>query len=113
MSATMSSPMSPTTEQLALGRQKVVDDLRVLLTDSEEMLRLTASLTGEGVEALRERLRMHVESLQDTLATTQSAAQRQYRAAAVRTERYVRGNPWQSLAMAAGAGFLLGVLVAS
>ncbi|MCX4165364.1 MULTISPECIES: YqjD family protein [Paraburkholderia] len=104
--------MTETTEQLALGRQKVVEDLRVLLADSEEMLRLAGAVPGEGVDALRERLRKHVDALQETLSDAQQAAHRRYRAAAVNTERYVRHNPWQAVGMAAGIGFVLGALAA-
>jgi ElaB/YqjD/DUF883 family membrane-anchored ribosome-binding protein len=104
--------MSHTTDQLALGKQKIVEDLRVLLTDSEEMVRLAKSMPGEGVDKLRERLRRHADSLQDTLSDAQSAAHRGYRVATVNVERHVRHNPWQSLGIAAGVGFLLGVLVA-
>lgn len=104
--------MTQTTQQLELGRQKIVDDLRVLLTDSEEMMRLAANVPGEGVEALRDRLRTHVDTLQTALGDAQNAAQRRYRAAAVNTEYYVRHNPWRALGIAASAGFLLGVLAA-
>ncbi|MDQ7981397.1 DUF883 family protein [Paraburkholderia sp. SARCC-3016] len=104
--------MTATTEQFALGKQKIVEDLNVLLTDSEEMLRLVAQLPGEGVGALRERLRTHVDTLQAALADAQVAAQRGYRSATVQTERYVRLNPWRSLGIAAGVGFVLGVVVA-
>ncbi|MFC0401729.1 DUF883 family protein [Paraburkholderia rhizosphaerae] len=104
--------MTATTEQFALGKQKIVEDLSVLLTDSEEMLRLAAALSGEGVDALRERLRTHVDTLQAALADAQVAAQRGYRSATVQTERYVRQNPWQALGIAAGVGFLVGVLAA-
>jgi ElaB/YqjD/DUF883 family membrane-anchored ribosome-binding protein len=104
--------MTDTTQQLALGGQKIVDDLRVLLTDSEEMLRLAANVPGEGVDALRNRLGAHVETLQSTLGDAQRNAQRRYRAATVNTERYVRRNPWRSIGIAAGVGFLLGVLSA-
>lgn len=102
--------MTETTEQLALGRQKIVEDLRVLLTDSEEMLRLAAVVPGEGLDALRERLRTHVDSVQAALADAQNSAQRRYRSATIQTERYVRQNPWQSLGIAAGVGFVLGLL---
>lgn len=102
--------MTETTQQLGLGRQKIVEDLRVLLTDSEEMVRLAASVPGEGVEALRERLGTHVESLQAALGDAQHKAHRRYRTATVNAERYVRHNPWQAVGIAAGVGFLLGVL---
>jgi ElaB/YqjD/DUF883 family membrane-anchored ribosome-binding protein len=102
--------MTQTTEQLALGRQKIVEDLSVLLTDSEEMLRLAAAVPGEGIDALRERLRTHADSVHAALADAQSSAQRRYRSATLQTERYVRRNPWQALGMAAGVGFVLGLL---
>ncbi|MEX3897338.1 YqjD family protein [Paraburkholderia sp. BR10954] len=104
--------MTDTTQQLALGGQKIVEDLRVLLRDSEEMLRLAANVPGEGVDALRDRLGTHVETLQSALGDAQRNVHRRYREAAVSTEHYVRHNPWRSLALAAGAGFLLGVLIA-
>src|SRR5258708_21347690 len=94
--------MTDTTQQLALGRQKIVDDLRVLLMDSEEMLRLAANVPGEGVDALRERLGAHVETLQPALGDAQRTAQQPYPAAAVNTERYVRRNPSPSIGMPPG-----------
>ncbi|MDE1182863.1 DUF883 family protein [Paraburkholderia sp.] len=104
--------MTETTQQLALGKQKIVEDLRVLLTDSEEMLRLAANVPGEGVNALRDRLGTHVETLQAALGDAQDAAHHRYRVAAVSAERYIRRNPWQSIGIAAGTAFLLGVLAA-
>ena len=104
--------MIDTTQQLALGGQKIVEDLRVLLKDSEEMLRLAANVPGEGVGVLRDKLGTHVETLQSALGDAQENAQRRYRAATVNTERYVRQNPWRSIGIAAGVGFVLGVLTA-
>ncbi|MFM0240385.1 ElaB/YgaM/YqjD family protein [Paraburkholderia phytofirmans] len=102
--------MTDTTQQLALGGQKIVEDLRVLLKDSEEMLRLAANVPGEGVGVLRDKLGTHVETLQSALGDAQENAQRRYRAATINTERYVRQNPWRSIGIAAGVGFVLGVL---
>ncbi|CAH2777537.1 MAG: ElaB protein [uncultured Paraburkholderia sp.] len=102
--------MTDTTQQLTLGGQKIVEDLRVLLRDSEEMLRLAANVPSEGVGALCEKLGTHVETLQSAFGDTQQSAQRRYRAATVNTERYVRRNPWRTIGIAAGVGFVLGVL---
>lgn len=102
--------MTQTTQQLGLGKQKIVEDLRVLLADSEEMLRLAANVPGEGVGALRERLGTHVESLQAALGDAQGAAHRRYRVAAVSAERYIRHNPWRAVGIAAGIGLLVGAL---
>ena len=103
--------MSQTTVQLALGKQKIIEDIKVLLNDSEELLRLSASLPGEGVDALRSRLRDHVDSARVALEDAQANAQGRYRAGVDCTEKYVKDNPWQSLGMAAGVGFLIGLLV--
>ena len=72
--------MTATTQQLALGRQKIIEDLKVLLKDSEEILRLAAKVPGEGVDALRARLGGHVKRLQSALGDAQAVAQRGYRA---------------------------------
>jgi ElaB/YqjD/DUF883 family membrane-anchored ribosome-binding protein len=53
-----------------------------------------------------------VETLQSALGDAQQGAQRRYRVAAVNTKQYVRHNPWRAIGIAAGVGFLLGVLSA-
>jgi ElaB/YqjD/DUF883 family membrane-anchored ribosome-binding protein len=103
--------MSQTTVQLALGKQKIIEDIKVLLNDSEEWMRLSTALPGEGVDALRNRLRQHVDTAREALETVQQDAHTRYRQKVDSTERYVRDNPWQSLGIAAGVGFLVGILV--
>jgi ElaB/YqjD/DUF883 family membrane-anchored ribosome-binding protein len=104
--------MSDTTMQLQLGKQKVVDDLKVLLADTEEMLRLTATASGEGVDVVRKRLQSHVETAKITLADAQVSARAKYREAAGNADDYVRKNPWQAVGCGVGFGILLGVLAA-
>jgi ElaB/YqjD/DUF883 family membrane-anchored ribosome-binding protein len=103
--------MSQTTVQLSLGKQKIIEDIKVLLNDSEELVRLSTTLPGEGVEALRTRLREHVETARALLDAAQASAQTRYREGVDNTERYVRDNPWQALGIAAGVGFLAGILI--
>jgi ElaB/YqjD/DUF883 family membrane-anchored ribosome-binding protein len=103
--------MSQTTVQLALGKQKIIEDIKVLLNDSEELLRLSATLPGEGVDALRTRMRDHVETARNALDDAQANAQSKYRAGIDCTEKYVRDKPWEALGVAAGIGFFLGILI--
>ena len=63
--------MSQTTVQMSLGRQKIIEDIKVLLNDSEELVRLSASLPAEGVDALRTRLREHVDAARNSVADPQ------------------------------------------
>lgn len=103
--------MSQTTVQLSLGKQKIIEDIKVLLNDSEELVRLSASLPAEGVDALRTRLRDHVDTARLALEAAQASAQDRYRASLDGAVRYTRDNPWQALGIAAGIGFLAGILV--
>jgi ElaB/YqjD/DUF883 family membrane-anchored ribosome-binding protein len=103
--------MSQTTVQLALGKQKIIEDIKVLLNDAEELVRLSATLPGEGVDALRSRLRDHVDSARVALDDAQTSARTRYSAGVDCTEKYVKENPWQSLGIAAGVGFLVGLIV--
>jgi ElaB/YqjD/DUF883 family membrane-anchored ribosome-binding protein len=103
--------MSQTTVQMSLGKQKIIEDIKVLLNDSEELVRLSASLPAEGVDALRTRLRDHVDAARNALESAQTNAQERYRASLDGTVQYTRANPWQALGIAAGIGFLAGILV--
>ncbi|MEA3127072.1 MAG: hypothetical protein QOD67_4091 [Caballeronia sp.] len=103
--------MSQTTVQMSLGKQKIIEDIKVLLNDSEELVRLSASLPAEGVDALRTRLRDHVDAARNALESAQTNAQERYRASLDGTVQYTRDNPWQALGIAAGIGFLAGILV--
>jgi ElaB/YqjD/DUF883 family membrane-anchored ribosome-binding protein len=103
--------MTQTTVQLALGKQKIIEDIKVLLNDSEELLRLSTTLPGESVDALRSRLRSHVDTARSALEDAQQSAVTRYRASVDGTEEYVRQNPWQALGVAAGIGFFMGILI--
>lgn len=79
---------------------KLVHDLRAVVTDAEELLRVTAGQAGERVEEARVRAE---ESLRAARASLQSAGGQ--------LEEQVRRHPWQALGIAAAAGLVLGVLL--
>ncbi|RKP59204.1 DUF883 family protein [Pararobbsia silviterrae] len=103
--------MNDSSLQLQWGRQKIREDLRTLIEDSEALLRLTASVSGEQVDVLRERMRARIEQAKQALAEASGVARGKYRVAADNTEQYVRDNPWQAIGIGVGVGLLLGVLV--
>lgn len=98
--------------QLQLGRQKIAEDLRTLIADSEELLRLTASASGEQIDVLRARMRDRLEQGKAALAEASIVARGKYRVAADNADQYVHDNPWQSVGIGVGVGILLGVLAA-
>lgn len=90
---------------------KLKADLRVLIHDAEEVLRITADQTGEGVQALRGRMRASLEQARTSLAQLQHGAVERARAVGHATDDYVHENPWRSIVTGAGVGLLLGLLI--
>lgn len=91
-------------------RDRLVADLKVVLTDAEELLRLTASDASGKLSDVRARLGEHVGSAKVRLVELEDVVAERTREAARATDTYVREHPWQSVGVAAGVGFLLGML---
>ncbi len=100
--------MSTTTHP---SKDKLVDDLRLLISDAEELLKLTADQQGGKLDDLRTRINSRVAVAKDRLADAEAAIVESGRKAARATDDYVHENPWQSIGVAAGVAFLLGLLV--
>jgi ElaB/YqjD/DUF883 family membrane-anchored ribosome-binding protein len=98
--------------QLALGKKKVADDFKVLLADTEELLRQTASMSEEGIQALRARLQQQLDVARGRLAEAQASAAAKARVACSQADEFVKANPWQAVGIGVGAGLVLGVLMA-
>lgn len=93
------------------SKDKLVGDLRVLIADAEELLKLTAGQTGDKVADVRSRLGDRLAVAKDRLADAEEAIVERTRKAAHATDDYVHDHPWQSVGVAAGVAFLLGLLV--
>ena len=90
---------------------KLKADLRVLGTDMEQLLRATASQTGQHVAEVRARAEDSLNAARARLSDLQDSALAKTRAAGRATDYYVRANPWQVMALSAVAGLALGLLL--
>ena len=93
------------------SKQKLVSDMKVVVSDAEEILRATAGVAGEKMVDLRERIAERLRDAKLRLADAEAALVDKTKAAARATDDYVHDNPWKSVGVAAGVGFLLGLLV--
>ncbi len=91
-------------------RGKLVEDLKAVVADAEELLKATASQTGERIAAARAKAEESLKAAKARLAEQEGAVMAKTRAAAKATEDYVRANPWKAVGIAAGAGFVLCLL---
>ena len=94
-----------------VSKEKLVADLKVVVSDAEELLRATASQAGEKVSAARERIQASLATAKVKLAEAERALLEKSKLAAKAADEYVRENPWQAVGIAAAAGLVLGVLI--
>jgi ElaB/YqjD/DUF883 family membrane-anchored ribosome-binding protein len=92
-------------------RDKLVADLRLVVSDAEELLKLTAGQAGEKVAAIRDKMQRGLEQAKTKIVEMEGKAVEKTKAAARATDNYVHENPWKSVGVAAAVGFLVGLLV--
>ena len=95
-----------------VSKEKLVSDLKVLIGDTEELLKATAGQAGEKIATARERIQASLAVYKDKLVDAERAVLERTKEAARATDEYVRDHPWQAVGVAAGIGFLLGMLIA-
>src|SRR5262245_48594199 len=87
--------------------EKVVTDLKRVVSDSEELLKDSAGAVGEKAREMRERLAQTLESAKVACRRLEEKAIEGAKA----TDKVIREHPYQSIGLAFGIGLLIGVLV--
>ena len=93
----------------AVTRDKLVEDVKVLSKDVQELLKATASVVGEKAAEARVKVEESLKIAQDKLNDAHGHVRAKGQEAFSVTDRYVRDNPWNAVGIAAGIGFLLGI----
>ena len=103
--------MSEYSDMTETSKQKLVSDMKNVVADTEEILRATAGVAGERMTDLRERIaeRLHVAKMR--IADAEEMLLDRTKAAARAIDDYVHEKPWQSVGIAAGIGFVLGIII--
>ncbi len=102
--------MSAAADQNNASKEKLVADFKVVVADAEELLKLTAGDAGEKITEVRARLNERLRVAKERIEDTEHALRERARQVAHATDDYVHANPWQSVGIAAGVAFLLGML---
>jgi ElaB/YqjD/DUF883 family membrane-anchored ribosome-binding protein len=79
---------------------RFMDELRSVIADAEELLRVTADQAGPKVQEVRARAE---ESLRNAREHLQGAGKH--------LDAQVREHPWAAVGVAAGVGLLIGILL--
>lgn len=89
----------------------LVEDAKDVLEDVEALLEEASTATGERAQALRKRAAEALDRAKHRLQDAQGAVRDSTRKAARATDDWVHENPWGAIGIAAGVGFLVGLLV--
>jgi ElaB/YqjD/DUF883 family membrane-anchored ribosome-binding protein len=88
--------------------KELLHDLQALVAEAEAMI--ADSVTEHSAEAI-DSLRSRFVAAQERCADAYAGARKKVIAGAKYTDETIRANPYQSLAIAAGLGLLVGVLL--
>jgi ElaB/YqjD/DUF883 family membrane-anchored ribosome-binding protein len=103
--------MDQATQALRNGENRLADDFRAVVSDAEQLLRHAAREAGDGYNEARERLEASLQTARKELASLEEAMVDGAVRAGKATDGYVHRHPWESIAVGAGVGVLLGLLI--
>ncbi len=92
-------------------RDRLMADLRVVVADAEELLRLGAEQTGAAASEWRARVEARIADAKAAMRDLQDSAIARAKAAGQAADNYVHENPWRAIGVAAGVGLLVGLLI--
>ena len=91
------------------SRDKLVEDVKVLSKDVQELLKATASVVGEKAAVARVKVQDSLKVAQDKFSVAHENMRAKGEEAFAASDTYVRDNPWSAVGIAAGVGFLFGI----
>lgn len=99
------------TDTTVANKDKLVADLRQVISDAEDLLRLGAEQTGERAVEWRARVEDRITDARHKLAALQDTAVERAKAAGHAADDYVHEHPWKAIGAAAGIGLIVGLLI--
>jgi ElaB/YqjD/DUF883 family membrane-anchored ribosome-binding protein len=90
----------------------VRNDMKTLMRDAQELFREATAATGEKADELRQKGMTMVDTAMSKAQELQTAAIQTGKEMAETADDFVQENPWQAVAISAGVGLLVGLLIA-
>jgi ElaB/YqjD/DUF883 family membrane-anchored ribosome-binding protein len=98
---------SRSAEEIEESTEKLLQDLKAVVQDGEELLKAGVEDLGERGMAARDRLSAALEAAKATRERLQERAV----AGAHATDRMIREHPYQTIGIGFGVGMLIGILL--
>jgi ElaB/YqjD/DUF883 family membrane-anchored ribosome-binding protein len=101
-----------THSNITTSKDKLIDDLQMVMADAEALLYATASQAGEAAVAARARIQKSLQVAKERLVDAEDAVIERTKEAAKVTDEYVHENPWKAIGVTAALGLIAGMLIA-
>jgi ElaB/YqjD/DUF883 family membrane-anchored ribosome-binding protein len=88
-------------------KDQAFSELQSLIEESEKLLKNSASLVGEEADTLRGQIVQKLQQARDSVTRVRDRT----KPAVEATETYIGGHPWQTVAISAGFGLVVGLLL--
>ena len=98
-------------EKVGRARDQLTSDFGTLISDAEDLLKSTASYSGDAVNSARDRFKGTLDHFKGRVSDAQKAVVGKIDYAATTTDAYVHDNPWKIAGVAALVGVIIGVLL--
>jgi ElaB/YqjD/DUF883 family membrane-anchored ribosome-binding protein len=99
------------TKVQAVTSEKLVADLRIVIADTEQLLKAIVGESGEKLAAMRPRLEENLRNARARLAEFEQMASAKARVAVEVTDDYAHDHPWRIAGVSALIGVALGMLI--
>jgi len=99
------------TEMTTAHKDKLMADLRLVIADTEELMRVMAGQAGEQAKELTGRMQVRLDQAKASLVQLQDTAVAKAKEAGHAADEFVHENPWKAIGVAAGVGLIAGLLI--
>lgn len=93
------------------SQERLVSDIKSVISEAEEMLSDTADQSGDKISQLRARVKARLNDARERLVDAEAALRHHTKKAARATDDYVHESPWTSVGVAAAVGVLVGLII--
>ena len=88
-------------------KDQAFSELAALIEESDKLLKDSAALVGDEAQTVREQLSLKLKQALDSVGSARDRT----KPAVEATENYIGGHPWQTVAVSAGFGLVVGLLL--
>ncbi|HEY4542536.1 MAG TPA: DUF883 family protein [Noviherbaspirillum sp.] len=93
------------------AREGLLDDLKLVMRDAEDLLRSTGQHVDQGYRQARARLGSSLGEARENLSELEQQLVEGAREAVQQADEYVREHPWQAIGAGAVVGLIAGLLL--